>query len=187
MSKVSRAIAAGAAISLVALTATSALAGGKEGEGKEGEHENHFFAGVNGVALGVFKSEKTKFAGGAGGFFEFTAIEHWLEIEAAVHYVNAGGLHEVPIDVLLKMPFHVNKWFHPYVGLGGVVVPVIAPDTGTGTSGVAVEGGIASVVGSYFWFSKHVGWSLDINYNLLFGAEGLTNEVGGTTGIVFGW
>jgi hypothetical protein len=183
MSKVFHGMAASVALSLVALAASPALAGGPPGEG--GEHHNHFFAGVNAVALGVIKPEAAKFAVGAGGFFEFTVVPNWLEIEVAFHYVNAGGLHELPFDVLLKKPFHVNKWFHPYVGLGGLVVPVFASEAGT--TAVKVEGGLASVVGSYFWFSKHVGWSVDINYNLLFGDGGVTHEMGATSGVVFGW
>src|SRR4051812_14405498 len=55
MNKVVQGIAACAALSLVALTSTSAFAGG-EGEA------NHFFLGVNGVALGVITPEKAKFA-----------------------------------------------------------------------------------------------------------------------------
>lgn len=178
MSKVSHAIAAFAALSLGLLTTTSAFAGG------DGAPQNHFFAGANGVALAVFEiGGPTASAFGGGAFFEFTAIENWLEIEASFHYLLAHGKSELPIDVLLKKPFHVNNWFHPYVGLGGVAVPVLATDT----EPLAFHGGVAAVGGAYFWFSQHVGWSAEINDNLLFGGGHVLNEVGGTSGIVFGW
>ena len=179
MSKVFQAIAASAALSLGLLTTTSAFAGGDGAEAAT----NHFFAGVNAVALGLFESGASPAAAvGGGGFFEFTAVENWLEIEASFHYLRAHGANELPIDVLLKKPFHVNSWFHPYVGVGGVVVPVLATDV----EPLVVHGGVAAVGGAYFWFSKHVGWSAEINDNLLFGGH-IVNEFGGTTGIVFGW
>lgn len=180
------------ALVTTSLVATPALAGEisiteetKDHAEGEAEHHKHFFAGVNAMALAVVTPEKTKFAIGPGVFFEFTAVENWLEIEIATHYLNAEGVHEVPIDVLFKKPFHVNDWFHPHVGIGGVAVPIVEEEE------AKVEGGLASVVGTYFWFAENAGWSVDVNYNLLFGSEEghvhVTNEIGGTSGAVFGW
>lgn len=175
--KVFHGIAAGAALSLVLLGTTSAFAGGGEGE----EHHNHFFLGANGQALAVIAGGEVAPAGGGGAFFEFTVIENWLEIEAAVHVLSSHGELELPIDVLLKKPFHATKSIHPYVGLGPAVLPIFASE------GTKVYGGLAFAGGSYFWFTQHVGWSVGLNYNLLFGGGSIKNEVGGTSGIVFGW
>ena len=160
---------------------------GEHGHGEHGHgHHNEYFVGLNGVALAAFSSEATEAKFGGGGFIEFGVIPNWLEIEIGVHALHAPGAIELPIDVLLKKPFHVNPWFHPYVGFGPTVVPEFLKDEKTGVKSTAFDGGIAFVAGSYFWLHPHVGLSLEIDDNLLLG-HGIKNELGGSAGVVFGW
>ena len=147
---------------------------------KEKEHENHYFVGATSVELAAIGGEELEGVFGGGSFLEFTVIENWLEIEAAVNVVKTtAGPVEIPVDVLLKKPFHVNTWLHPYVGLGPAVVLV------AGKSKVDV--GLATAAGSYFWLTQHVSLSAEIDNNVLAGDGKVLYEVGGKTGVVFGF
>jgi hypothetical protein len=162
-----------------------------EGHGEHGgahEHHNHYFVGANGMVLAAFSKEPTEVKFGGGAFFEFTVVPNWLEIEIGVHVLKAPEKLELPIDVLLKKPFHVNHWFHPYVGLGPTIVPefVAANEKEGKAARTELDGGVAIVAGSYFWLHPHVGLSLEINNNILF-AHGIIDEFGGSGGVVFGW
>jgi SAM-dependent methyltransferase len=69
----------------------------------------------------------------------------------------------VPIEVLLKKPFHANHVVNPYAGLGPELALLFTPH------GNRARFGLKFVGGSYFWFREGP-WGLDVEiaYVLLF-------------------
>jgi hypothetical protein len=152
--------------------------GGHEAHGHHPQRD--FFFGAQLVMLGSFKGSESERHVGLGGFLEFSAIHHWLEIEFGLRMVNGKDGLEMPFDVIFKKPFHLNSWMHPYVGLGPTVL--FTP----GSNESAAHFGLATALGSYFWLSEHAGLSAELNYNLL-SDSGALHEVGGAAGIVLGY
>jgi hypothetical protein len=155
---------------------------GHEGKGHE-EHEEHhrFVTGVNAIALGAIAHGHAIGEYGGGGFFEVVAIPGWLEFELGAHYLRtAEKTNVVPIDLLVKKPFHPLPWLNPYVGLG----PTFIPAFGNGEK--SFHAGLATEAGAYFWVSHRVGISAEINYNLV-SESGLVQEVAGLSGVVVGF
>ena len=150
--------------------------------------EPHYFVGIKASYLTSIHTAEThgerhtviEHHGGAGIFAEFTLVPHWLELEIGFRALSAPHGASLPFDVLLKIPFHVNRWFHPYVGLGAVMAIAV------GEHDTAVHFGGAAAVGAYFWIHRHVALLVELNYNLL-ESHGLLHEVGGNTGVVFGF
>ncbi len=153
----------------------------EEEHDKEGSHEegHTLFVGAKGSYLVGFAHGEIHHFGGGGGFFEVLLIPHWLEIELCVRAL--GNSHGVilPIDVLLKIPFHVSEVFHPFVGLGPTAVPSFL-----GKNEIFFGGVVA--LGSYFWVSNSWAIAAELNYNLIY-EHGVVNEVGVNAGIVYGW
>lgn len=146
----------------------------------EDAHEEHhrFIAGLNGMALGAIAHGHALAEGGAGGFMGFVAVPGWLELEVSAHYLRtAEHSNELPVDLVLKKPFHPARWFHPYLGLG----PTIVPSWG---SEKMVRVGLATEAGTVFWVNPEIGISAEVDYNLV-GRGGLVQEVAGTSGVVF--
>ncbi|MCP4676873.1 MAG: hypothetical protein GY854_15430 [Deltaproteobacteria bacterium] len=146
-----------------------------------GSHEegHTFFAGAKGSYLLGFAHGDIHHFGGGGVFFEVLLIPHWLEIELCVRAL--GNSHGVilPIDVLLKIPFHVNEVFHPFIGLGPTVVPSFMGENEIFFGGVVA-------LGSYFWVTHSWAVTAELNYNLIY-EHGVVNEVGVNVGVAYGW
>jgi hypothetical protein len=147
------------------------------------DHENHYFIGVNAQSLSLLGTD-VEFAIGAGAFFEMTVINHWLELELAVHVLSipATGKVELPIELLAKIPFHPADWVTIYVGVGPMVTPYFSTTSG-------LYAGVATALGAYFWFSQHFGISAELNDNFVFSTSTgkFVYEVGGTVGVVYGF
>lgn len=152
-------------------------------------HENHYFIGVKGAYLGaIHKAEAgdhgeahTEVAhhGGAGLFFELTLVRHWLELELSIKSLSSEHGVVIPIDILLKVPFHFNKYVIPYVGIGPAMAITVDGDA-------SVYFGGASALGAYFWVHRHIGLLLEFNYNILHD-HGLVHELGVGAGVVVGF
>jgi hypothetical protein len=160
------------------------------GTNAQKKHEHHYFMGIKGGYLAGFHKVDdgdhgethtyTSHLGGAGIFAEFTLVRRWLELEICFMALGSNHGAVLPFDILFKIPFHVNRWFHLFVGLGPAMA--VAVEDGHTT----VHFGGASVLGAYFWIHKHVGLLVEVRYNLLY-EHGPLHEVGGGAGVVVGW
>lgn len=145
------------------------------------EHHHRFVVGANAMALGAISPERFVSALGAGAFFEVAAVPDWLEVELSAHYLRTmTDVDEIPVDILIKKPFHPLRWLNPYVGIGPTVVAELGPEE------PEVLAGLAAVAGSYFWLTSNFGVSAELDYNLVQGDE-LVQEVAGLSGMVVGF
>lgn len=170
---------------LLAIPAPAAAEPAHTGSERHADHadeaHHRFMVGANALMLGAFAHGHMVGELGPGGFFEVVIVPNWLEIELTAHYLRTTSkLSEIPIDLILKKPFHPLRWLNPYVGVGPTVIPTIAPHESS------VHVGVATEVGSYFWVTPNIGISAEVDYNLV-SDHGLMQEVAGTSGVVFGW
>ena len=147
--------------------------GHDEGHGGHHGHRPHhrYFLGVLGTGLAVLADEGTSSHFGVGAFFEIEAIAGWLEFELSLRVLSAQTGVELPIELLIKKPFHVNHWFHPFLGIGPALVPAFLDE------GNSVHGGGAAAVGAHFWITSDVALMAEFNYNLIYD-NGLVHELG---------
>lgn len=146
------------------------------------DHDEHhrIVVGANAMALGAVSPDRFVSAIGVGGFFEVVAVPEWLELEIGAHYLRTmTEVDEVPVDLVLKKPFHPLPWLNPYVGLGPTVVAELAGEESE------VLAGLVAVAGSYFWLTGAIGVSAELDYNVVRGSE-LVQEVAGLWGLVMG-
>lgn len=99
---------------------------------------------------------------GGGLFVERSVFRHLMEVELSVSAIALEGNAVVPIDLLLKKPFHLGPHFNPYVAFG----PAVSIDIVDGDADA--NGGIAFATGAYYWFDDHFGLDLDFDYTLVF-------------------
>ena len=91
----------------------------------------------------------------------YTGNRYIDEPAIAVFWVEEETV--VPIEVLLKKPFHANHVVNPYAGFGPELALIFAPH------GNRARFGLKFVGGSYFWFREGPwGVDLEIAYVLLF-------------------
>lgn len=111
---------------------------------------------------GAKKKDVTLHGVGGGLFVERSLFRHLLEIELSVSAIALEGDASVPIDLLLKKPFHLGPHFNTYLGTGPALSIDIKDDE------TKAYGGIAFATGTYYWFDDHLGVDLDIDYTLVF-------------------
>ena len=150
-----------------------------------GEHKEHTanLMGTKGLALttitpardGEGPSAVPHF--GASLFYERELVTGWLELEFNVALVSAPGGLAIPIDVLLKKPFHVNRHVTPYIGLGPAFEIEVLEEP-------EFFGGVTAATGLYVWFSRTVGIDVELDYTARFGREGVAHGMGGGMGPV---
>ena len=115
---------------------------------------------------------------GIGLLYERTLVPMQLQSEFSAHVVSTPlGLH-VPIDLLLKKPFHVSHRFEPFLGLGGVVTFAL------GRERFAAAGAIGSA-GLFFWLRESFGLLLEADYAIVREPSEWRQEIEGTTGPVW--
>ncbi|MDJ0762869.1 MAG: hypothetical protein QNJ97_07745 [Myxococcota bacterium] len=141
------------------------------------DHAHRFFAGAKGTFLASFVDGETHLFGGGGLFFEVALGP--VELELCARVLGNGHGVILPVDLLLKLPFHLTQTIHPFVGLGPTLVPVFLEEN-------ALHVGLATAIGSYFWISNAWALALEVNYNLVFEGH-LAHEVMANVGVVFGW
>lgn len=117
---------------------------------------------------------------GFGFLYERTFVPGWLELEVSANalFLHAEEAAHLPLDVLLKKPFHLSHVFDPYVGLGGAVV------FGVGEESFVAPGAIASL-GSYAWLQERVGVLLEVDYAAVYEPHGWNHELEFSTGATF--
>lgn len=98
---------------------------------------------------------------GVGVFGSYVVVPGWLEVEGAalVEGGHEGSL--VPVVLLLKKPFEVSHAVEPFIGVGPELI--VVPAHGEGGP-VVVELGGEAVVGTYVFFSRHVGASVEATF-----------------------
>ena len=134
-----------------ALVVTSlGTTGAAEGDHEHGEHG----------AEGPF----TTF--GVSVFYERLLIPKWLELEINVGLVDGAAGLQMPIDLLFKKPFHVNRRLTPYLSLGPALE--VFP-RGDRSPLLGVTGGL----GVYLWLSRDFGVDLELDYTAHFLGPGL--------------
>lgn len=115
---------------------------------------------------------------GASFFYEREAVENWLEIELNVAVLSAPGGVLLPVDLLLKKPFHAGRHVTAYVGLG----PALEIEILDGTE---VFGGLTGATGLYVWVTKNVGVDIELDYTLIVERGAIAHGLGGGVGPVF--
>jgi len=148
------------------------------GKGDHGR-ERRFLVGAKGTYLMSFPHGEIHHFGGGGVFFELVLVKRWLEMEFSVKGLTDGHAAVLPIEVLLKIPFHVNEVFHPFVGLGPAVVPTFEEENEVFFGGVAE-------VGAHIWVRPSWALLAALGYGLTY-EHGLVNEASVSVGFAYGW
>ncbi|MBW2526056.1 MAG: hypothetical protein JRI23_17885 [Deltaproteobacteria bacterium] len=143
----------------------------------DGNHgaEHHFVVGAMGSYFAGIHGDEVHHLGGGGLLFEAALIPHWLELEYSVRALTDGHLLAFPIEILLKLPFHLSDTAVPFVGAGPALIPAFVDE-------VEVHGGVATAAGVCFWLWSWGGLFVEANYNLVFD-DGITHELGGSGGL----
>jgi len=95
---------------------------------------------------------------GASLAFEFTAIEHQLEIEVGTQYLSTSNPKELGAQIIFKKPFELASDIELGVGLG----PAIWRKTSSSSNNL--QSGVAFVADFMFWTTKKIGWYISPNY-----------------------
>jgi len=115
---------------------------------------------------------------GASLAFEFTAIEHQLEIEVGTQYLSTSNPKEIGAQIIFKKPFELAHDVELGVGLG----PAIWRKTSSSSNNL--QTGVAFVADFMFWTTKKVGWYLSPSYT--YGTSSTAERVIGlSVGLLF--
>ena len=115
---------------------------------------------------------------GASLAFEFTAIEHQLEIEVGTQYLSTSNPKEIGAQIIFKKPFELAHDVELDVGLG----PAIWRKTSSSSN--KLQTGVAFVADFMFWTTKKVGWFLSPSYT--YGTSSTAERVIGlSVGLLF--
>jgi hypothetical protein len=163
--------------------------GGVHSKHEGGHHRFHIrFMGMTGA--GIVGSE-AGFVGGGGLALEVILISGWLELELGVTGLSAERGFEYVADLYAIKPFHVNSWFHPFVGLGLSGAAFRFPVDATATEPAGVEAGFmfgpSATVGIDFWLNRRIALFVRADYTLYFLRPMQTHEIVGAFGFVLGF
>ena len=110
---------------------------------------------------------------------EFTPIEHWLELEAAVGRFQIGGAAEWETEVAVKKPFDLSPRVELMLGLGPTWTHSGAPLEQSNSFGAEL------VLDLQFWRSRRWGWFIEPSYSVGF-SRGSERAVAITAGVLVG-
>jgi len=152
------------------------------GHDEHGEHKSpRFLFGVKGAGYGTFVHGESSLSPALGVFVAFVAVPNHLEIELDSKVIFGAEHTSFPLALILKKTFHASKEFHPFVGLGPLVSFVPSEH------GLHVFPGGELVGGTYYWFGKHMGLTLEASYGILMEEEHLAHEVGAVAGLAWAY
>jgi hypothetical protein len=122
---------------------------------------------------------------GGSGFgpavaIEFTAIEHWLEIEAGVTPLFADGQAETGTELVFKKPFELSQSLEFEISAGPEWVHKRSEKPADSLAGVAIVEFVYSP-----WPERHLGFFLEPGYAYDFG-KGHEQSLGVTGGLHIG-
>ncbi len=167
--------AAGHAASEAAHADEEHAAAGEEHEGQPGHeaHEAHhpgWRLGLIGTGLASLDlgTESHWSGSGGGGLFIKREVHHHVVLGLVTHVLAVPGEHglEIPVDLLVEVPFHVSHDFHPYVGLGPTVSVLLFKELDE--SHTRVSFGAAAVAGAEYWVRNNVALLAELNFNWLY-------------------
>lgn len=122
------------------------------GAGDDGAHGHH----AEGPATGF----------GVSIFYERELVPRWLEVELNVGLIDGAAGLQVPIDLLLKKPFHLGRRLTPYIGIGPSIELFPRGDR-------SPLPGVTGGVGLYLWLSRDFGLDLELDYTAHFLSPGI--------------
>lgn len=139
-------------------------------------HETPFVLGVKGGML--FEGEETSQHTtiqpyGGGVFFLEVELNHHFELELAGGFYGTSGIVHFPVELVLKMPFHVNDQFVPFVEIGPMVSfsfhteSTESHTTTTTAEEEHVHLGAQLVTGSNIWLDPHWGLEFGLSAEML--------------------
>lgn len=105
-----------------------------------------------------------------------------LELEFAAAFLLSEELHSVPMELLLKKAFHVDRRTDLFVAAGGVVNYVNRDEGGS----VLLKGGIFTA-GGYLWHSTQFGLVIELSYALYVLESRVEHDVEGAVGVAYRW
>jgi hypothetical protein len=164
---------------LAALCPGAVLAG--DGRGREehagNEVDHTIIVGVGGAA--ELELADGSVHPGTNVMLEWDAIENWLELEVSASVLTADKGIALPIDLLVKKPFRVARWFELMVGIGPEVIQVTGVNRGLYFGGqVALD--------FMFWPSRRFGLWVEPSYELIF-QRGISHGLASTGGLLIGF
>ncbi len=150
-----------------------------------GDHKPHTRNLVGAKALMVTSLATTGAAAGdehghgAGGptttsgvsvFYERELVPKWLEIEVNVGLIDGAAGLQLPIDLLLKKPFHLHRRVTPYISIGPAIELFPRGDR-------PPLPGITGGVGAYLWLSRDFGLDIELDYTAHVLSPGLEHVI----------
>lgn len=120
---------------------------------------HHAVLGAKLVGLSLPGEEDAPFLVGPGVLFEYPIAHGALTVEAAAAYLFGEHGDELPVDVLLKVPFHATPALELFVGAGPLAAWSVEHDE-------IGWGGLASL-GGYYWTEGSLGLLLEADYEML--------------------
>jgi hypothetical protein len=118
---------------------------------------------------------------GGGVSVTFPLIPRWLETEVVLHALATRHGSAFPIDIVLRLPFHVSSLIQPYIAAGATSIPSVEPQH------TSVHWGFASAVGIDFWIDREWGVFTEFNANAIERNHSIEPEIGLFTGVMFGF
>jgi hypothetical protein len=175
-----RRAAPAAAGALILLLTSNAHAGGDESTEQGADAIEHtIIVGLGGAA--ELELGDGSLHPGANFMVEWEAIENWLEFEVGGSVLWADGGVELPIDLLVKKPFRLNRWTEFMVGVGPEAVRVSTP-----TTKATYFGGELALDFMFWPWGRRVGLWVEPEYDVVF-RDGASSGIGSTGGVLFGW
>jgi hypothetical protein len=108
---------------------------------------------------------------------EFTPVEHWLELEAAVSRFRIDGVVEWETEVAVKKPFELTPSVELMLGLGPTWRHTGAPLEQSDSFGAEF------VLDVQFWRTRRWGWFIEPSYGVGF-SRGSDRAVAITAGVL---
>ncbi len=108
---------------------------------------------------------------GAGPFYERELVPGVLEVEVAVLLFRGRGTTVMPVEVLLKKPFHASEHFTGYVGVGPTLDFVFEDGERRVLPAIVAAGG------GYVWANSHIGVDVEVAVGHVFERPGLQEVV----------
>lgn len=116
---------------------------------------------------------------GPGADFELSLVHDWgLELEVAAAALLGDQLTSLPVELLLKKAFHVDRRTDLFVA-GGAVANFVVRD---GHDDEVVLGGIG-VVGAYLWHTERFGLLVEMSYAPCFVDGEVEHDLEGAVGV----
>ncbi len=123
------------------------------------DHRPHGLVEIRAINGASFAEGEAAHVVGTGLSVELYALHHQLGLELATSALTSGTHSIVPIEFIVKHPFHVSEHVEPYIGVGPMLVAVLDETPGWHPGGVAA-------VGTALWTGPHLAMVIEANSSL---------------------